>query len=270
VAGVLIGWVGEGLVFALNAVSYLAVLAGLAALELPRARGTRAGAVLADIRAGFAYAFDFPPIRDLLLLLGLVSLVGVPYVVLLPVFARDVLAGDAGTLGLLTSSAGLGALVAALTLASRDSVRGLGRVIARATVLFGSSLVAFALSRNLWLSCAMLVATGFGVMMITASINTVLQTLVSDAMRGRIMSLYAMGFVGMTPIGSLAGGALAGRIGAPLTLVLGGAGCIALAAWFWRRLEPLRALVLPVYERLGVVPEVAKGLQTASALRPRS
>lgn len=270
VAGVLIGLVGEGPVFLLNAASYGAVLAALAALDVPReSEGAPEGSVIRTMGAGFGYAFGFPPIRTLLLLLGCVSLVGIPYVVLLPVFARDVLGGDARTLGFLTSAAGLGALVAALTLASRSTVRGLGRIIALSTAVFGAGLVAFSFSRNVWLSAALLAVVGFGVMATTASINTILQTLVDEEMRGRIMSLYAMAFMGMSPIGSLLGGALAQRFGAPTTVLLGGSACLLVAAWFGHQLPALREMVRPIYERLGIIPEVATGLQTASELRPK-
>jgi len=269
-AGLLIGLVGEGTVFVLNALSYVAVLGALTMIRLPPESTERQGAVLRDIREGFGYAFGFAPIRDLLAVLAVVSLVGIPYVVLFPIFARDVLAGDASTLGLLTSCAGLGALAGALALASRRTVRGLGRLIAMSTALFGASLIGFGASRTLWISCVLLVASGFGVLVTTASINTVLQTLVGDEMRGRIMSLYTMAFVGMTPIGSLVGGAVAGRLGAPLTVAAGGFGCLAISIWFGRRLGPLRAMVRPIYQRLGIIPEVATGLQTASELRPRS
>jgi MFS family permease len=269
VGGVLIGWWGEGPVFVLNAASFLAVLGALAMIRLPGGRGERAGAVLEHIRAGFAYAFGFPPIRDLLLVLAGMSLLGIPYVVLFPVFARDVLGGDATTLGLLTACSGAGALTGALYLASRDTIRGLGRMIARSAALFGVAVIAFAASRVLLVSCALLVLGGFGLMLTTASINTVLQTLVGDEMRGRVMSLYTMAFMGMMPIGSLAGGAVASHVGAPVAVALGGAGCLVLALWFSRRVEPLRALVLPVYEQLGVLPEVARGLQ-AGEMRPRS
>ncbi len=270
VAGVLIGWVGEGPVFVLNAASYLAVLGALAALQVPRERGAPAGPVLRNIQEGFAYAFGFPPIRELLVLLALVSLVGIPYVVLLPVFARDVLGGDAGMLGLLTACAGMGALLGTLFLASRDTVRGLGRMITRTTALFGVALVAFSQSTVPWLSCVMLVVSGFGVVLTTAAINTVLQTLTDEAMRGRIMSLYTMAFIGISPLGSLAGGALAGSVGAPLAVAMGGVGCLVLSLWFWRRLPVLRDIVLPVYERMGILPEVASGLHSASELRPRA
>ena len=270
IAGVLIGAVGEGPVFALNAASYLCVLGALAALRLADEPSEPAGPVLRNVAKGFAYAFRFEPIRDLLTLLALVSLVGIPYVVLLPVFARDILGGDASTLGLLTSCAGFGAVLGALALASRDTVVGLGRVIVRAVAVFGVALVAFAFSQTLWLSCALLMATGLTVMVVTAAINTMLQLLVDEDMRGRVMSLYTMAFIGMSPIGSLAGGAIASRFGAPLAIALGGLGCLALAFWFSRRLAPLREIVYPVYERMGILPEVARGLQTASTLRPKS
>ena len=238
-------------------------------MRLPGGRGARAGPVLQNIREGFDYAFGFAPIRDLLLVLAGISLLGIPYVVLFPVFARDILGGDASTLGLLTASSGAGALIGALYLASRDTVRGLGRMIAGASALFGLSVILFAFSTSLLLSCALLVLGGVGLMLTTASINTVLQTLVGEEMRGRVMSLYTMAFMGMMPLGSLAGGAVASRLGAPAAVALGGAGCLVLAAWFRGRIAPLRALVLPVYEQRGVLPELARGI-AASELRPRT
>ena len=270
VAGVLIGWVGEGPIFVINAVSYLCVLGALAAIRLTGQPPEPAGPVLQNIARGFAYSFRFVPIRDLLTLLTLVSLVGVPYIVLLPVFASDILGGGASTLGLLTASAGFGAVIGAFSLASRNSVVGLGRLIVRAAILLGVTLVSFAFSEILWLSCVLLVASGFAVMVITASINTMLQTLVDEDMRGRVMSLYTMAFIGMSPVGSLVGGAIAARVGAPLAVTLGGGGCLALAFWFRRRLAPLREIVYPVYERMGILPEVARGLHTASTFRLKS
>ncbi len=245
-------------------------IGALAAVRLTEEPSASAGPVLQNIARGFVYAFRFQPIRDLLTLLTLVSLVGVPYAVLLPVFARDILGGGASTLGLLTSCAGFGAVVGALALASRNTVVGLGRLIVRAAVLFGLSLTAFAYSEVLWLSCALLVTSGFAVMVVTASINTMLQTLVEDGMRGRVMSLYTMAFIGMSPVGSLAGGAIAARVGAPLAVALGGIACLALAVWFGRRLAPLREIVYPVYERMGILPEVARGLHTATTFRPKN
>lgn len=268
-AGVLIGWVGEGPVFLINALSYVAVLAALFALRLPPERARATGNMLTHIREGFAYAFGHPPTRDMLILFAGVSLVGVPYIVLLPAFARDVLGGDARTLGLLTSCAGLGAFVGALTLAARDSLNGIARLVVRATGALGLVLVAFAASRTFALSASMLMVSGFAMMMATASINTVIQTLVTDQMRGRVMSLYAMAFIGVTPVGSLLGGALAGRLGAPITVALGGLSCVALAAAFGPRLSRLGDQI-EGSDRDGVIPEVARGLQTASELRPRT
>ena len=270
IAGVLIGWVGEGPIFVINAVSYLCVLGALAAIQLADEPGERAGPVLQNIAQGFTYAFRFVPIRDLLTLLALVSLVGLPYVVLLPVFARDILGGGAGTLGLLTSSAGFGAVIGALRLASRSTVVGLGRLIVRAGLMFGVTLIAFAFSEAVWLSCVLLVASGSALMVVTASINTMLQTLVDEAMRGRVMSLYTMAFIGMSPVGSLVGGAIATRVGAPIAVALGGLGCLALALWFRWRLPPLREIVYPAYERMGILPEVARGLHTATTFRPKN
>ena len=196
-------------------------------------------------------------------------MLGLPYVVLLPAFASDVLQGGATTLGLLSAAAGFGALAGALTLASRSTVWGLGIVIVRCTALFGASLIGFALSRNIWLSMFALMCAGFGIMVTTAAMNTILQTLVEENMRGRVMALYTMAFIGLSPVGGLLGGALADRIGAPITGAIGGACCIALALWFWRELPPLQEMVRPIYQRLGIIPEVAVGLQTASELPPR-
>ncbi len=269
-AGVLIGWVGEGPVFVLNAVSYVAVLGALAMLKSGRQRGRPAGSVFRAMKDGFSYAVGSPPIRDLLVLLSVISLVGIPYVVLFPVFARDVLGGGAQTLGLLTACAGGGSLVGALALASRRSVRGLGRVIAWGSGIFGLSLITFAFSTHVVLSCALLVVSGCSMIIVTASTNTVLQTLVTEDMRGRIMSLYTMAFVGMTPLGGLLGGAIAQRVGAPIAVALGGLGCVALSVWTFSRLPALRAIVRPIYAEKGILVEVATGLQSASEMRPRA
>jgi MFS family permease len=266
IAGLLIGFLGEGPIFLANGLSYVAVIGALLAMRLPAGGPAPAARrhVLAHLQEGFRYAFGFAPMRALILLLGLVSLVGVPFTVLLPVFATDVLHGGAHTLGFLVSGMGVGSLVGALYLAGRPSVRGLGRVIAGAVALFGASLVAFAASRNEWLSVAILLVAGFGVMVQMAAGNTILQTIVDDDKRGRVMSLYATAFMGALPLGSLIGGTLASRIGAPATVALGGLGCLAGAAVFARSLPALRAQVRPVYARLGIIPEVATGLQTAT------
>lgn len=268
IAGFMIGLVGEGTVFLLNGLSYVAVIAALLAMDIgPRPAAHRPRQPVGrELREGVRYALGFAPIRSLLLLIGLVSLVGVPFTVLMPVFATEVLHGGAHTLGLLMSALGVGALGGALFLATRQSVRGLGRIILAAVTLFGLSLVGFGLSRNEGLSMALLVASGFGMMVHMASSNTILQTIVDEDKRGRVMSLYAMAFMGTVPLGSLLSGALAARIGAPATVVAGGITCLLGAAAFARALPRLRAEIRPIYARLGVIPEVAAGLQTAAEL----
>ncbi len=221
VAGLLIAWVGEGWCFLLDGVTYFAVIGSLLAMRLVRRRPPPTDKkVLHDLAAGFRYAFGFAPIRAVLLLLALVSLVGMPYTVLMPVIAERTLGGGPHTLGFLMGASGIGAIVGALRLATRTSVVGLGRLIPWAAALFGAGLAAFGLSRWLPLSLVLMVPVGFGFMTQMASSNTVIQTLVREEMRGRVMSFYAMAFMGMMPFGSLLAGAVASRIGAPWTVVV--------------------------------------------------
>ena len=189
---------------------------------------------------------------------------GVPFTVLMPVFATEVLGGGAHTLGFLMAASGMGALTGALYLAGRTTVSGLGRVILSAVTLFGASLIGLGLSRQEWLSMAALFGAGLGMMVQMASSNTILQTIVDDDKRGRVMSFYSMAFMGMMPFGSLLAGFLASRIGAPRTVMLGGLACLLAAAAFARALPALRAQVRPIYVRLGIVPELAAGIQTAA------
>ena len=268
--GFLIARLGEGPVFAINAGTYLGVLAALLAMRLhPAAHGPAAGSVLHRLREGFGYALGFQPVRSLLLLIAAISLVGMPYVVLLPVFAEEVLGGGPRTLGFLMSAAGLGALGGALYLAGRSTVRGLSRIIVIAGFVFGAGLIAFSFSRALPLSMALLVVAGAGMMVLSASTNTVLQTVVAPEMRGRLMSLYTMALMGLGTFGSLMGGWLASRLGAPTAVALGGIGCLAAAAWFQTRRPALRALVRPIYRELGIIPEVATGILNASEMRTK-
>ncbi|HEX3556641.1 MAG TPA: MFS transporter [Thermoanaerobaculia bacterium] len=257
IGGVLIAAVGEGWCFFWDAVSYLAVIASLILMRLaPRPRRTAAKSkVLPELRAGLSYVAGSPPIRSILLLLALVSLVGMPYTVLMPVFASTILHGGPHTLGFLMAATGVGALLGAVFLARRRSVLGLGKVIPFMAALFGAGLLGFSLSRHLWLSLALLLVTGLGFMVHMAASNTLLQTLVEDDKRGRVMSLYTMAIMGMTPFGSLLAGVLANRIGAPHTLLLGGLGCIAAALWFAHLLPKLRERVRPIYVEMGILPE---------------
>ncbi|MDZ7270861.1 MAG: MFS transporter [candidate division KSB1 bacterium] len=257
-AGMLIAATGEGLCFVINGLSYLAVVGALLLMRTQRQRGTeRALPVLREMREGIHYAAHSEPIRALLLYISVVSLVGMPYLVLMPVFARDILHGGPHTLGFLMASAGLGALAGALTLAARSTVVGLGRWIVRATCAFGLGLMSFGLSRAVWLSYALLALTGFGMMVSMASCNTMLQTIAEDDKRGRVMSLYTMAFMGMMPFGNLLSGALASKVGAPATLVLCGGVCMALAAVSLRQLPRLRKGIQPIYARLGLAAEGA-------------
>jgi len=255
-AGILIASVGEGVCFLLNGLSYLAVILSLLAMK-PIVRKMEKGntRVLQRLREGFRYVSGFPPIRSVLLLLALVSLMGVPYQVLMPVFAKDILHGGPHTLGFLMGSAGIGALVGAIYLASRRSVVGLGRWIVLAAGVFGIGLIAFSLSRILWVSLILMLLIGFGMMVQMASSNTVLQTVVDEDKRGRVMSFYAMAFRGMVPFGSLLAGGLASMIGAQNTLMIGGISCILGSFLFARQLPLLREILRPIYIKMGILQE---------------
>jgi MFS family permease len=270
IAGLLIASVGEGICFILNALSYLAVIVALAAMRLSPAASPRHARrpILHELQEGFMYAYRFGPIRSILLLLALVSLMGMPYSVLVPVFAKDILHGGAHTFGFLMTAAGSGALVGTLYLASRRSVRGLGRVIVRATILFAVGIATFALSGNFLLSLAALAVAGFGAMTLVASCNTVLQTILDEDKRGRVMSFFTMAFIGVAPFGSLGAGAMAGILGPRDTLLLGGVGCLVGAAVFARHLPQIREKVRPIYLRMGIIQEVANGLETAAEQPP--
>jgi MFS family permease len=267
IAGIIIAQFGEGIAFLLNAISYSAVLFSLFAMRIaPRTIKPPAANLLRTLHEGYSYAWNFPPIRDVLLLVGLVALFGVPFSVLMPVIAVEVLGGDARTLGFLMSATGLGALSGALFLAARPNVRGLSRVIVNAATLFGLALAGLAFSRWLPVSCALLVLAGFGMMTQMAASNTFLQTVVPDDKRGRIMSLYTTAFIGVAPFGSLLAGALAERIGAPATIAIGGLVCVVGAAIFARRIPVFRELVRPIYQQLGIIPDIASGIQAPANL----
>jgi MFS family permease len=266
-AGILIAWIGEGLCFLLNAVSYLAVILALMAMRTPPpSRDIERKAVVHELKEGIRYAFGFAPTRTILFLLAMVSLVGVPYQVLMPVFARDIFHRGPQALGFLMSMAGIGALIGALYLAMRKSVLGLGRLIAFACGLFGAGLIVFSFSRVLWLSMGIVLLCGFGMMVQMASSNTVLQTIVDEDKRGRMMSFYALAFMGMVPFGSLFAGILASKIGAPATLLIGGILCVIGAVLFAKKLPALREQIRPIYAEKGIIPEVAKGIQLTTRI----
>lgn len=264
-AGILIMFIGEGVCFLLNTFSFIPVLWSLASMKLPRTPPVASSRhILVELKEGFRYAYDFAPIRWILILLGLVSMMGVPLQVLMPVFARDIFQGGPHTLGFLMGMFGLGALIGALTLAAKRNVLGLVRAIAWTAVFLGAMIVFFALSRNLAMSMVVLLLFGFGVMVNMAASNTVLQTLVDEDKRGRVMGLYTLAFMGTMPFGSLLAGILAAKIGAPLTLLICGVCCVLGSVAFLRKLPALRKAVRPVYVQKGIIlPEVGAELPGA-------
>ena len=268
IAGIVIAAVGEGWCFFIDGVSYTAVIVALLLMHIVAAdrRAQARGAAVQQFHEGFTYAFGSAPIRSIIILLAIVSLVGVPYSVLMPIFAGDIFHGGPHTLGLLMTASGCGALAGALWLAARKSVVGLGRVIPIASTLFGVGLICFSFAPTLWIALPFMVLTGFGFMTQMAGSNTVIQTVVDDEKRGRVMSFYMMAFLGTVPFGSLISGWLSSRIGAPHTLLLGGICCTAGAAWFARQLPEIRREVRPIYVRMGILPEVASAISTTAEL----
>jgi MFS family permease len=267
-AGVIIALVGEGWCFMLDGVSYMAVIASLLLMAIPRAVQQRVEGenLLSQIREGWNYIVGFRAIRNMLLLLALVSLLGMPYTVLMPVFATEILGGGPYTLGWLMAASGMGALMGALFLAARRSVVGLGKFIPAMAGTFGAGLIVFSFSRSLWLSLLLMVVTGLGFMAQMAISNTLLQTIVDEDKRGRVMSFFTAASMGTTPFGSLLAGAMAAKIGAPYTLLISGVCCVAGALWFARTLPALRHEVRPIYEKMGILPQVATGLQKSCEL----
>jgi MFS family permease len=266
-AGMLIALVGQGACFFINGLSYMAVVASLLMMTLPPRKAIlRKSKIRTEMIHGFSYAWDSVPIRSMLMMLSLISLVGLPYIVLMPIFAKDILHGGPATLGFLMGFAGVGALSAALYLAARKSVLGLGKMIPISACLLGGGLIAFSFSTSMYLSLALMAVAGFGQIVQMATGNTLLQTVVDDDKRGRIMSFYAMSFGGMMPLGSLLAGAMASRIGAPWTVFIGGAACVIGGAVFALNLPKFRKMVHPIYVRMGILPEIDR--EMAGAAKP--
>jgi MFS family permease len=264
VAGVLVAAFGEGWCFLLNGVSFLAVIAGLAMMRLPPPpRDPAPGGALGRMTEGFGYVAKTPPIRALLILLGCVSLLGMPYTVLGPVIAEDVLHGGPRAYGLLMSAAGVGSLLGAVALALKRRTSGLLVWVPAGAAGFGATLILFSFSRVFWLSAALLVPAGFCMMVQMASVNTLVQSMVPDRLRGRVMSVYAMMFLGMAPFGSLLAGLVAHPLGAPATVAMGGAVCVAAAGVFAWRLPRFRELAYRLLDR----QDVAVSAQTGTTAR---
>lgn len=255
IAGMLIASVGEGWCFLIDGLSYFAVIASLLLMRIkPLNIRRNATSMLEQIREGWDYVRSFRPIRTILLLFALLSLMGWPYSVLLPVFAGQVLHGGAHTLGWLTGASGVGALISALSLAVRKSVVGLTRMLQIASAMLGAALILFGLSHTLWLSMVLMIFVGFGLMQCASVSNTIIQSLVTDDKRARVMSYYTMAFFGAAPFGSLLAGALAHQIGAPPTVIITGTFCFAGALWFTIDLPKLRAVMRPIYQQMGLLP----------------
>jgi MFS family permease len=263
IAGLLVAGIGEGWCFFVNGVSFLAVIASLLRMDVKRREvAVQLASPISRVVEGFRFVIRNPPVHAILILLGVVSVTGMPYTVLMPIFADRILHGGARALGGLSAVAGVGALAGALLLASRRDVHGLGRWVAVSALGFGACLTAFAASRQLWLSGAILVPTGFFIMIEMGSSNTLIQSMVPDRLRGRVMSVYSMMFMGMAPIGSLIAGAAAARFGAPATVAAAGAVCMAAAAVFWTRLPKIRTGV----RNLIVAQEMAAGIPPQEAI----
>ena len=254
IAGILVAAIGEGLCFLINGLSFIAVIACLLAMILtPQVTSVEHPDFLKGLKEGLAYSFGFAPIKYIILLLTFTSLVAMPYTVLLPVFTREVLHGEASTLGYLTTGIGLGALTGAIYLASRKNVLGLGKMIVIASFVFGLGLILASFTDSLWLSLLPMALAGFGMVAMMAGCNTFLQTIADDDKRGRVMSLFVMSFMGLSPFGSLLYGAMADAVGAPATFLTGGVLCVIGAAIFAWKFSSVRAVVHEAYVKKGIL-----------------
>ncbi len=265
IAGVLLAAAGEGICFLINGFSFLCVIISLLFMKLEKRESvTKKSDIRKELKDGFSYVFGFLPIRHIILLLALVNIMVMFYSTLMPVFAKEILEGDSHTYGFLMGAAGFGALMGALFLASRETVLKLGRIIPAAVILFGTGLVVLSFSRIFSLSLLVMIFVGMGLMLQAASSNTILQTITDDDKRGRVMSFYTMAVMGTAPFGSLAAGWLAKSIGTPYTILTGGVISVAGAFLFLRKLPELKQIVRPIYIKMGIIPELAEGIQNAS------
>jgi MFS family permease len=239
-AGVVVALIGEGWCFFANAVSFIAVITGLLMMRIDKPRIRPQGSPVQNVIEGFRFVGQAGPIRAILLLLGVVSFTAMPYAVLMPIFADQILHGGPTALGLLMGCSGFGALCGALTLAMKKSIQGLGRWVATASMSFGAAMILFSFSRRLWLSAVMLIPVGLAIMIQMASSNTLVQSMVPDHLRGRVMAVYSMMFMGMAPFGALLAGSVAHQIGAPWTVAMGGIVAIIGGTIFSLRLPALR------------------------------
>ncbi|HEX5316257.1 MAG TPA: MFS transporter, partial [Candidatus Kapabacteria bacterium] len=255
VAGLIIAALGEGWCFLIDGVSYFAVIASLLMMRLEPIHIHRVQkSMIEQMREGWDYVRTFRPIRTILLLFALITLMGYSYSVLLPLFAGDVLHGGATTLGWLTGASGVGALSSALSLAMRKTVVGLTRMLRLAAAMLGGALILFGLSHTLWISLILMTFIGFGMIQTSSASNTIIQTLVPEDKRARVMGFYTMAFFGAAPFGSLLAGTLAHKIGAPLTVIITGACCVLGAIWFTFERPKIAVVMRPIYREMGLLP----------------
>ncbi len=265
IAGILIATVGEGWCFLINALSFTAVVVSLLKMQVkPIALKAGESKVLKQLSEGFRYTFGFAPIRYLIVLLSVVSLMSTSITLLAPVIAKEYLKGGADTFGFLMSAYGSGALLGAFYLLNKKTVLGLGKVIGMAVSLFGISLVTFSFSRVFVVSVVLMAGAGLGMMLQIASTNTLLQTLSEESKRGRVMSFYSMAFRGMSPFGSLIAGGLGSSIGAPAAILASGGVCLMSAVFYLVKLPLIRNMVRPIYRSMGILPQIAEGVEQAT------
>jgi MFS family permease len=265
IAGVMLATTGEGICFLINAISYIFVIVSLLMMHIPKKEFPRKETrILKELKEGFNYTFGFQPIKHIILLLAVVNLMGASYQVLMPVFAKEVLHGGSDIYGFLMGAAGLGALIGAAYLAARESILRLGRIIPFAATLFGAGLVALSFTNIIPVTIGLMFIIGLGLMLNSASCNTILQTITDDNMRGRVMSFYTMAIMGTAPFGSLLAGSLARFISTQYAILIGGVSCIAAALVFYRKLPRLKTLVKPIYDRIALNPQAEAEIHISS------
>lgn len=256
IAGGVVAAVGEGYCFLIDGISYIAVIVGLLAMKLPKDQRPQSDKrVVNELAEGWKYVTDSAPIRGILIFLAVIGIVGAPYTVLTPMIAGQILKGGAHTLGFLMAASGIGALLCAVLLVLRKTVRGLARLMTYAIAMFGAGCVFLGVSHVFWLSMVLMGVTGYGLMNQIVASNTIVQTIVDDSKRGRVMSFYTIALLGSAPIGSILSGALAARIGVQATFIASGIACALAALWFWRQLPEIRTAIRPRYAELGILPE---------------
>jgi MFS family permease len=265
IAGILIATAGEGWCFLINAISFLAVVVSLLKMEVePLRHKIKESKVFKELSEGFKYTFGFAPIRYLIILLSVVSLMSTSITLLAPVIAKEYLGGGADTFGFLMSAYGTGALVGAFYLLNKKNVLGLGKLIGFAVILFGMSLIIFSFSRIFFLSLSIMAFAGMGMMLDVASTNTLLQTLSEENKRGRVMSFYSMAFRGMSPFGSLLAGGIGSAVGTPAAILMSGSVCVVGGGFYLTKLPVIRKLVRPIYQSMGILPQIAEGVEQAT------